>query len=91
MKNNKTAAWVGVGIGIVVAGALAFAFSAGSPANLEKPAFGDVSVQGQALPTFGDPSNDQAIGMPAPILTGGPPFAGSKRTSWAAPSSLPGA
>jgi len=70
VKNNKTAAWVGVGIGIVVAGALAFALSAGSPANLEKPAFGDVSIEGQALPTFGDPSNDQAIGMPAPILTG---------------------
>ncbi len=71
--NNKTAAWVGVGIGVVVAGALAFAFSSGSPSNLAKPAFGEVSVEGQALPPFVDPASDQAIGMVAPVLTGTSP------------------
>ncbi len=69
-KSSKAGVWVGIGIAVVVAGALAFAFSSGSPSNLTKPAFGAVTVDGSPLPPFADASNDPAVGLVAPVLTG---------------------
>src|SRR5688572_20212959 len=68
--NNKLILYIlgGVlGLGLIIA----IAISAVSGDSDEEEAFGEVTVEGQALPTYGgDPANDQALGATAPTITG---------------------
>lgn len=68
--NNKLILYIlgGVlGLGLIIA----IAISAVSGGSDEEEAFGEVTVEGEALPTFGgDPAGDQAVGATAPTVTG---------------------
>lgn len=65
---NKTLV-IGGGIVAVLALAVVFAFS-GSDTSADAFAFGDVTVDGAALPVFEAGTNDPAIGVPGPVVSG---------------------
>lgn len=65
---NKTLV-IGGGIVAVLALAVVFAFSGANDAA-EGFAFGDVTVDGAALPVFEAGTNDPALGTPGPVLSG---------------------
>jgi thiol-disulfide isomerase/thioredoxin len=65
---NKTLV-IGGGIFAVLALAVVFAFS-GANDVAEGLAFGDVTLDGETLPTFEAGTNDPALGAPGPVLTG---------------------
>jgi thiol-disulfide isomerase/thioredoxin len=65
---NKTLV-IGGGIVAVLALAVVFAFS-GANDVAEGLAFGDVSVDGVALPVFEAGTNDPALGVPGPVVGG---------------------
>jgi len=68
---NKIILWIiggVVGLGLIVG----LAFSIASEESLDESiAFGEVTVEGANLPFLEDPSNDPALGVPAPTVSGG--------------------
>lgn len=68
--NNKLILYIvgGVlGLGLIIA----IAVSAVTGGTEETDEFGEVTIEGEGLPTFGgDPASDQAPGMTAPTVTG---------------------
>jgi len=63
--------WIGVGVLAVVALAVFVGISAGGGGEVDtSAAFGEVTIDGSPLPELEDPSNDSAIGMPAPVAEG---------------------
>lgn len=68
---NKTVLWIGggvIGLALIVLLAMSIAGEETLDASI---GFGDVSVEGDILPVYtGDPTNDQAVGMTAPSVSG---------------------
>lgn len=61
---------VGGGIALVLALALAFALSGEEASNVDAVVYGEVAVDGSQLPRLEQGSNDPAVGMEAPVLSG---------------------
>ncbi len=66
---NKNVA-IGGGFAIVVILALAFAFSGGENSPTDGFAFGEIAVSGDALPRHESGTDDPAIGLSAPVVSG---------------------
>ena len=68
-RRQSRALWWGLGVVVLAALALSVALSGGDDDPM--PANPRVSISGSSLPAFaGDPSNDPAVGMAAPLLAG---------------------
>ena len=66
---NKNIA-IGGGVLLLVVLAFIFAFSGGEEAPVDGFAFGEVTVSGDALPRLEAGTDDPAVGLPAPVLSG---------------------
>lgn len=66
---NKNVA-IGGGVVVVLILALVFAFSGGDTPPIDGYAFGDVSVSGDELPRHESGTDDPAVGMSAPLISG---------------------
>ena len=55
---------------VLLAALVLLAACGGGDSDLANPAFGDVTLTGDALAPFEDPTADTAIGQPAPSLSG---------------------
>lgn len=68
---NKSVLWIGggvIGLALIVVLAMSIAGEETQDASI---GFGDVTVEGDSLPRYpGDPTNDQAVGLTAPVVSG---------------------